>query len=78
MLKILSTLLGTTVVLTLQFNPDGSVRGNLLQEGVIMPFTWLFRPLRVLDDGGTGVGAHKIWFRDRGSYLRHKVNKRDL
>lgn len=50
---------------TPQFGPDGHIMGYVTQSGWVNIITWTFYPSRLISDGGTGIGMHKVVF---GSY----------
>lgn len=59
-------------VRTPQFKDD-KIFGFVTQRGVLNIKTWVFEPTHLVDDGGTGVGMHKVHFHDKENYLKAKV-----
>lgn len=51
---------------------DNKVLGYVTQTGALSTVTWLFEPTRLIDDGKTGVGMHKVQFKDENDYLKAK------
>lgn len=57
---------------TPQFKQN-KVLGYVFQVGILSTVTWVFEPTRLIDDGGTGVGMHKVFFHHEADYLEAKV-----
>lgn len=52
---------------------ENRVFGYVFQSGMLSTVTWEFEPTRLINDGGTGVGMHKVYFANEADYLKAKV-----
>lgn len=59
-------------VRTPQFNTSGII-GYVEQYGSIDNETWTFVPIRLLSDGGTGIGIHRVHFRSKENFLKAQI-----
>lgn len=61
-----------TIIRTPQFSKNG-VAGYVTQKGRISTVTWEFEPIELINDGSTGVGIHRVYFKNEEDYIKAKV-----